>query len=53
MAQIQDFLNSRSCPLCKSNLDYNVKESKLTCKNPECKKQYPVEDGIPIMLVEE
>lgn len=41
-----------ACPICKSGLKYEPEHSKLVCKNPLCRKDYPVEDGMPIMLVE-
>ena len=43
------------CPKCKSELDVQRKsdgeEQSLDC--PACRLSYPVEDGIPVMLVEE
>ena len=24
----------------------------LTCRNPQCGRRYPIEDGIPVMLIE-
>ena len=39
------------CPKCKGELDYREAENTLTCNH--CRLQYPVRDGIPIMLIEE
>jgi uncharacterized protein YbaR (Trm112 family) len=39
------------CPQCNGKLDYNKQNSELVCKT--CKLAYPVNDGIPVMLVEE
>jgi uncharacterized protein YbaR (Trm112 family) len=43
------------CPKCKSELDVqrasDGAEQSLDC--PKCRLSYPVEDGIPVMLVEE
>jgi uncharacterized protein len=39
------------CPVDKSGLNENETTSHLVCS--ECGRQYPVVDGIPIMLVEE
>lgn len=39
------------CPQCNGKLDYNKRNSELVCKT--CKLAYPVNDGIPVMLVEE
>ena len=53
MAELSnELLQAIACPLCKSGLRYEIEHSKLVCKNPRCNKDYPVEDGMPIMLVE-
>jgi ubiquinone/menaquinone biosynthesis C-methylase UbiE len=39
-----------ACPICKSNVELNG--NVLKCVNNSCKSQFPVVDGIPIMLVE-
>lgn len=39
------------CPLCKSTLHFNAKQSELICKID--KLAYPIRDGIPVMLVDE
>jgi uncharacterized protein YbaR (Trm112 family) len=39
------------CPICKSELDLQSRNSELACK--PCKLAFPIEDGIPIMLEEE
>jgi uncharacterized protein YbaR (Trm112 family) len=36
------------CPACKSALE--SRETSLKCV--QCKRVYPIEDGIPIMLVD-
>ncbi|MDP2908855.1 MAG: Trm112 family protein [Nanoarchaeota archaeon] len=36
------------CPACKSDLDYDKKNSRLSCKG--CKKVYEIKDGIPVLL---
>ncbi len=38
------------CPLCKAHLELNRNKQELTCK--KCKLAYPIEDNIPIMLVD-
>jgi len=45
----EDLLRILACPYCKS--DVILKENKIVCTN--CKRKYPIRDGIPIMLVEE
>lgn len=39
------------CPKCKGDLEYREEQSVLQCL--QCRLQYPVRDGIPIMLIEE
>ncbi len=39
------------CPGCKGALEYKTDPESLTCA--ACKLRYPVEDGIPVMLVDE
>lgn len=39
------------CPDSKSALVPD--DESLICCGPQCRKQYPIRDGIPIMLVEE
>jgi uncharacterized protein YbaR (Trm112 family) len=39
------------CPKCRGELEYREQQSVLVCHN--CKLQYAVRDGIPIMLIDE
>ena len=39
------------CPKCKGELEYREDEEALLCH--ACELRYPVEDGIPVMLVDE
>jgi len=39
------------CPVDKSDLSEDEATSHLVCT--ECGRRYPVQDGIPVMLVEE
>jgi uncharacterized protein len=39
------------CPKCKGPLELRESESVLVCKT--CRLQYPIRDGIPIMLIDE
>ncbi len=39
------------CPECQAKLSYNKNQQNLSCDN--CKLEYPVKDGIPVMLVEQ
>jgi hypothetical protein len=45
----KELLEILACPLCKG--DVFLKSNKIVC--PNCKRRYPIKDGIPIMLVEE
>lgn len=47
----KELLDVLACPKCKGALEYREKEQKLVCK--KCRLAYRIEDGIPIMLVEE
>ena len=40
-----------ACPACRGDIEYDAKNEKIICT--ECKKVYPVTDGIPVMLVDE
>ncbi|MCL2155067.1 MAG: Trm112 family protein [Leptospirales bacterium] len=40
-----------ACPSCRGDLEYDMRNEKLTCT--ECGLKYPVKEGIPIMLIEE
>lgn len=46
-----DLLGILVCPACKGDLVYSEAEARLTCN--ACRLRYRVEDGIPVMLVEE
>ena len=45
----RDLLDVLACPACKG--DVQLKDNKIICL--KCKRKYPIQDGIPIMLVEE
>ena len=45
----KELLEILACPNCKGILTW--KEDKIIC--PQCKKYYPIKDGIPVMLIEE
>lgn len=44
-------LDVLACPACKGDLLYKKAEQKLLCN--KCRLMYRIEEGIPIMLVEE
>jgi uncharacterized protein len=40
------------CPACRSTVVLKD-DNRLVCTNTECRRAYPIRDGIPVMLVEE
>ena len=45
----KELLNILACPICKA--DVELKADKIVCV--QCKRKYPIRDGIPVMLVDE
>ena len=45
----KELLEILACPACKA--DVKLDNEKIVCT--QCKKKYPIKDGIPIMLVDE
>ena len=45
-----EFLEILACPVCREPLEYREKEGKeeLCCKG--CRRVYPIEEGIPVLL---
>jgi hypothetical protein len=48
----QELLEILACPACKGDLEYDRDNQKLICVG-ECKRRYPIRDGIPVMLIDE
>jgi len=44
----QDLLAILACPVCHGNL--SLEENQIRCS--QCRRGYPIEDGIPILLAE-
>ncbi len=44
-----ELLKILACPQCKGAVKWE--DDKIIC--PQCKKFYPIRDGIPVMLIEE
>jgi len=44
----QELLDILACPVCKGELEYKKKANKLYCA--KCKHNYPIKEGIPILL---
>ena len=52
MTLAPELLEILVCPKCKGDLEYRQDPAEtLTCR--ACRLEYPVEDGIPILLVDE
>ncbi len=51
MALSPKLLEIMVCPKCKGQLAYLREDDKLTCD--KCKLAYPIEDDIPVMLIDE
>jgi len=46
----KELLEILACPADKGDIIYDEKNEKLICK--KCGRKYPIQDGIPIMLIE-
>lgn len=46
----QDLLDILVCPLCKKPVALNANGQSLKCG--ECRRVYPIQDDIPIMLID-
>ncbi|HEX2251490.1 MAG TPA: Trm112 family protein [Gemmatimonadales bacterium] len=51
MALPPELLQILVCPKCKGELEYRISPESLVCHS--CRLVYAVEDGIPIMLIDE
>ncbi len=47
----KELLDILACPKCKGELILEEDESGLVCK--ACQLKYPIEDDIPVMLIDE
>lgn len=51
MTLAPELLEILVCPKCKGELEYRTAPESLVCHS--CRLVYSVEDGIPIMLIDE
>ena len=51
MSLAPELLEILVCPKCKGDLEYRAEEARLICT--ACRLAYPIEDDIPIMLIDE
>ena len=47
-----ELLEILACPACRGNIEYNQEKQNLICIG-QCKRCYPIRDGIPVMLINE
>ncbi|APF20460.1 Trm112 family protein [Caldithrix abyssi] len=47
----ESLLEILACPQCRGELEYDKEEDKLICHH--CRLIFRIEDGIPIMLIDE
>jgi uncharacterized protein YbaR (Trm112 family) len=46
-----ELLDILVCPKCKGELEYRPEQAVFVCHN--CRLAYPIEDDMPIMLIDE
>ena len=51
MAVSKELLDILVCPLCKTPVRLTTDEQGLKCS--QCRRVYPIRDGIPTMIVDE
>lgn len=51
MAISQELLEILACPKCKGDIRLNEKGDGLICE--ACRLMYPIQDDIPVMLIDE
>ena len=51
MAVSQELLDILVCPLCKAPVRLKADKSGLKCE--KCHRVYPIQDDIPVMLIDE
>ncbi len=51
MAIAQELKDILACPRCKGTLEFRDEADEIRC--PACRLVFRVEDGIPVMLLEE
>jgi len=47
----KELLAILACPQCKGEIHINRDKDGLIC--PACKLEYPIREGIPVMLIDE
>lgn len=50
ISQLPDrLLQMLACPICKNSVSYKEETGRLHCSS--CKKSYPIDNGIPVLLI--
>lgn len=49
----KQFLDIAACPACHSEFAVDYDQGELVCVNADCALAYPVQDGIPVLLVDQ
>jgi uncharacterized protein YbaR (Trm112 family) len=52
MAIDKELLEILACPNCRGDVEYREQENMIECVG-RCRYRYPVQDDIPVMLIEE
>jgi len=47
----EELLKILACPACKGEVYLAEEKERIICK--ACGRRYPIQDGIPVMLIEE
>ncbi len=47
-----ELLEILACPFCRTRVILE-REHWLVCQNSECRRKYPIVEGIPVLLIEE
>ena len=50
MAIDKELLDILACPKCKGDIRFSEEENGIICD--ACKLKYPIEDDIPVMLID-
>jgi uncharacterized protein YbaR (Trm112 family) len=53
MPVAKEVIEILACPVCKSEVVYDSGADRICCVNQGCRREYPVKEGIPFMVVEE
>ena len=49
----KELLEILACPKCKNEVRLDEAAQRIVCTSLTCGLQYPIRDGIPVMLIDE